>query len=154
MPGENKAADKAAEMSAATYVAKRLSPQIEWYEAKARSAKKRYWFFTVVQFAGTALVPVLNSLSAFDRTFLYFSSFSAALAAFATGFIVLQRPMEHWVRYRNAATVLASLRTRHAYKTKPFDEGDADRLLIDMAEQELASENDTWAKAMRRPDGR
>ena len=49
-----------------------------------------------------------------------------------------------------AATTLASYRTRHAYRTKPFDAGDIDRLLIDMAEHEIATENDTWAVEMRR----
>jgi len=132
------------------YLRNRLDPQIGWYEAKARRAKSTYWWFTIVQFAGTALVPVLNSLSAFDRNFLFVSSGSAACAAFATGFLVLQRPMEHWTRYRNAATTLASYRTRHTYRTKPFDAGDIDRLLIDMVEHEIATENDTWAVEMRR----
>lgn len=142
------------EGSITEYVAMRLEPQIAWYEAKAARAKRTYWWLTVVQFAGTALVPVLNSLSAFDRTFLYFSSGSAACAAFATGFLILQRPMEHWIRYRNAGTTLATFKTRHAYRTKPFDEGDSDRLLIDMAEQAIAGENDTWAVEMRRMGGK
>jgi hypothetical protein len=153
MTAEPKAPAAAAGASAipiAAYVADRLDPQIAWYESKATRAKRTYWWLTVVQFGGTALVPVLNSLSAFDRNFLYFSSGSAALAAFATGFLILQRPMEHWIRYRNASTMLSTYRTRHAYRTKPFDTPDADRLLIDMVEHELASENDTWAVEMRR----
>jgi hypothetical protein len=155
MPADDKAPDMAGaaakrEIPIAHYLAERLDPQIAWYEAKATRAKRSYWWLTVIQFAGTALVPVLNSLSAFDRNFLYFSSGSAACAAFATGFLVLQRPMEHWIRYRNAATMLATYRTRHAYRTKPFDEDDADRLLIDMVEHEIATENDTWAVEMRR----
>ena len=153
MTAEPKAPAAAADASAipiAAYVADRLDPQIAWYESKATRAKRTYWWLTVVQFAGTALVPVLNSLSAFDRTFLYFSSGSAAFAALATGFLVLQRPMELWIRYRNASTMLATYRTRHAYRTKPFDSADADRLLIDMVEHEIATENDTWAVEMRR----
>jgi len=144
------AAPTAAAIPIARYVADRLDPQIAWYEGKATRAKRTYWWLTVVQFAGTALVPVLNSLSAFDRNFLFFSSGSAAFAAFATGFLILQRPMEHWIRYRNASTLLATYRTRHAYRTKPFDTPDADRRLIDMVEHEIASENDTWAVEMRR----
>ena len=150
MAADSKAPAGAPEGSIADYVATRLDPQIAWYEAKSARAKRSYWWLTIIQFAGTALVPVLNSLSAFDRNFLYFSSASAACAAFATGFLVLQRPMEHWIRYRNSATTLATYRTRHAYRTKPFDEGDADRLLIDMVEHEIATENDTWAVEMRR----
>lgn len=150
MTADTKGPAAAAEIAIADYLKDRLDPQIDWYERKARKAKNTYWWVTIVQFAGTALVPVLNSLSAFDRTFLFVSSGSAACAAFATGFLVLQRPMEHWIRYRNAATTLASYRTRHAYRTKPFDAGDIDRLLIDMAEHEIATENDTWAVEMRR----
>jgi hypothetical protein len=147
MPADSRAE---APEAIASYVATRLDPQVAWYEGKAGRAKRIYWWLTVVQFAGTALVPVLNSLSSFDRNFLYVSSGSAALAAFATGFLVLQRPMEHWIRYRNAATTLATYRTRHTYRTKPFDGADADRLLIDMVEHEIATENDTWAVEMRR----
>jgi hypothetical protein len=144
------AAAGASAIPIAAYVADRLDPQIAWYESKATRAKRTYWWLTVLQFGGAALVPVLNALSSFDRTFLYLSSGSAALAALATGFLILQRPMEHWIRYRNASTMLASYRTRHAYRTKPFDTPDADRRLIDMVEHEIASENDTWAVEMRR----
>ena len=150
MTEESKTPGATPPIAIADYLKNRLDPQIAWYEAKSRKAKSTYWWFTIVQFAGTALVPVLNSLSAFDRNFLFVSSGSAACAAFATGFLVLQRPMEHWLRYRNAATTLAGFRTRHAYQTKPFDSGDIDRLLIDMAEHEIATENDTWAVEMRR----
>ena len=150
MPADDKAPAAATAVPIDEYIANRLDPQIAWYEAKARKAKNGYWWLTIIQFAGTALVPVLNSLSAFDRNFLFVSSGSAACAAFATGFLVLQRPMEHWIRYRNAATMLGSYRTRHTYRTKPFDESDADRLLIDMVEHEIATENDTWAVEMRR----
>ena len=134
--------------SVAAYIQSRLDPQLSWYEQKSARAKRSLWYLSAVQFSSTAIIPVLNAVSAEARAALYLSSVCAAAAAIATGLTALGRYNENWVRYRKCATSLESLKLKHAHRVAPFDGADADSRLIELAEATIETEADQWATQM------
>lgn len=134
--------------SVGSYIQNRLDPQLAWYERKSATAKRSLWSLSAVQFSSTALIPLLNAVSAEAKEALYLSSAFAAVAAIATGLTALGRYNENWVRYRKCATSLESLKLKHQHGVAPFDGPDADIRLIELTEATIETEADQWATQM------
>ncbi len=134
---------------AAAYIAKRLDPQIAWFEAKSRDAKRKHHGFSTAQITATGMIPVANLLphGAVSSTVL------AAVAGIATGLAALGSHQSHWQRYRATADALQKLRLHHELRVPPFDGADADLQLIEQAEALMSGEKDDWRAVAAKPAG-
>lgn len=85
---------------AAAYLARRLDPQLAWFEKKAAEAKTWHFGFSTVQVTAMGLIPVVNLLpyGAISSTLL------AAFAGIAASIAALGGHHSHWLRYRATAT--------------------------------------------------
>lgn len=130
---------------ASAYIAKRLEPQIAWFEAKSADSKRKHTAYSTTQIAATAMIPVANLLpnSSLSSTIL------AAIAGLAAGLAALGSHRNHWLRYRSAADALHKLRVHYDLKVPPFDGDDADLHLIDEAEAIFSGEQTNWTSLVR-----
>jgi hypothetical protein len=128
------------EQKARDYLARRLAPQLVWYEAKARWAKRWHFGLMGAQLIATTAIPVVNVLT----HSIIVSSVLAGVAALAGGFAQMARHQEHWLVFRQTAGALEALRTRHEIGLPPFDGDDRHDLMIAEAEKILAGEGTQW----------
>jgi Protein of unknown function (DUF4231) len=127
------------ESAAQTYLAKKLEPQLAWFDKKAQRSKLSYYLFYGASFVSTSLIVVANSLH-----FPTASTILAVVASIATGFSGLTKFQEHWIRYRRTAIALEALKLKYEVGARPFESPTKHGLLIEEAEKIFAQEQSQW----------
>jgi hypothetical protein len=130
----------ASDSTAKEYIAKKLNPQREWFDRKARRSKFLHYSLIGMSMAATTLIVLANSVH-----MPLLSSVLALVATLATGAAGLLKSQENWVRYRNAANALESLKLKYDIGAPPFDGPDRHGLIIQEAERIFAEEQSQWA---------
>lgn len=136
------------------YIAERVDNQIEWHDRKSKSAKRLFVTFGIIQIAAVASIPIINSFASEDLRFLHVSSVLAGIAAIATGFVILTRAEENWLRYRTTCNRLQALKVAYEHRMEPFNKRDRDALLVTMCESALNEEQSKWLEEARQRQGR
>jgi hypothetical protein len=127
------------ESAAQAYLAKKLEPQLAWFDKKAQRSKLCYYLFYGTSFVSTSLIVVANSLH-----FPTASTILAVVASVATGFSGLTKFQEHWVRYRRTTIALEGLKLKYEVGAHPFESSTKHGLLIEEAEKIFAQEQSQW----------
>lgn len=131
--------------SAADYLARRLRPQLAWYEKRARDAKRWHYGLACVQIFSTISIPVVN---VFAHS-VYLSSTLGGLAALATAMSSLFGHQDQWLVYRQTAGTLEALQVRYELGLDPFNGSDRHGRLIREAESVLEGEGMKWSEGVK-----
>jgi hypothetical protein len=128
------------ESAAQTYIAKKLDPQLNWFDKNAQRSKLFHYLLLGISIVATSSIVVANSL--------HLPALSTALAVIATmttGFSSTVKFQEHWIRYRSTATALEGLKLKYEVGMHPFEGPDKHALLIAEAEKIFENEQSQWA---------
>lgn len=136
------------------YMAERVDDQIDWHDRKSKSAKRLFVTFGIIQIASVASIPIINSFASEDLRFLHVSSVLAGIAAIATGFVILLRAEENWLRYRTTCNRLQALKVAFEHRMEPFNKRDREALLVAMCEDALNEEQSKWLEEARQKQGK
>jgi Protein of unknown function (DUF4231) len=142
-------ADEPSPTPSAEYVDQRLKPQLAWYEARARGAKRWRHGLASVQIISTIAIPVVN---VFTHS-VYVSSTLAGIAALSTAFENLFGHRDHWLGYRQTAQALETLLMRFNLSLPPFDGADKHERIITEGEAILDGEGAKWAESVKQRGG-
>jgi hypothetical protein len=126
--------------AALAYISKKLDPQRNWYDQKARRSKIFHYSLLGLSTIATASIVVANSLH-----FTVLSTGLAVGATIATGFAGMVKFQEQWIRYRSAATALDALKLRYELGMHPCEGPDKHGRLIEEAEKIFEQEQSQWA---------
>jgi hypothetical protein len=129
------------------YLTSRLDDQLDWYERKANTARRRYKVLRAIEFTSAAFVPIAVVLG----TTIYHRIAAAglgALAAAASGFQSVNRYQENWVEYRAVAEQLKSERFAFLTRTAPYDGEDRLGVLVENVERLFGGEHASWGDRM------
>ena len=87
-----------------SYLKSRYESQIQWYDAKAQSAKRTYQFLQWLLIVFSALTPILILLESHFGN--WFPVTSAVLVAIITSALKIFKYQEHWIDYRTTCETL------------------------------------------------
>jgi hypothetical protein len=130
--------------AAASYIARCIAPQRDWYDRKARNAKWLHYFFVGTQMLATTSIPFVNYMT---RSLLASTSL-AVVAAAATGFSQMLRVHQRWIAYRSAASALEALQLHYELRLPPFDGADCHDKLIVEGDKIIGEEGAKWMSAI------
>jgi hypothetical protein len=139
-PAKPAAPSKVTAEAAASYIARCIAPQREWYDRKARNAKRLHYFFVGTQMLATTSIPFVNYMT---RS-LVASTSLAVIAAAATGFSQILRVQQRWIAYRSAASALEALQLHYELRLPPFDGADCHDKLIVEGDKIIGEEGAKW----------
>ena len=131
------------------YVADRYEDQIDWYQSKASTNKKRYQQFQWSVIALAAVVPVLvtiSSLAPNTRGVIWGLTISLSmLLAIGTAGIKTFKFQENWVNYRSTAERLIQEKFFYDADVGEYGRsGDKEALFVERVETLISGENTNW----------
>lgn len=134
------------------YLSTRVDDQLEWYERKAATARRRYKTLRAVEFISAAAVPLVIALG--SGTYYRVAAASlGVLAAASTGFQSVNHFQENWVEYRENAEQLKSVRFAFLTRTCPFDTENPLPAFVEAVEGILCGEHSSWGGRMNKTAG-
>lgn len=148
-PDASAAPDGSVDPQAERYLKDRLLPQITWYKARSRRAKRLHQVFGWSGMSMAGAVPLLNTFLHGQPEVGLVSSGMSAAVAFATATTTLGRFQGDWLRYREMATKLTALHQKFLYRVKPFDGDDPLTDLVEIVEDLLSDETTAWGVERR-----
>lgn len=137
--GKEAAHLRAPEGAATTYIAKRLDPQIQWFNTKAKLSKSLHYVFFGVAFVSTSCIVIANTTN-----MRWLTTVLAVISTIASGFAGLAKFQENWIRYRSTAFALEGLKLKYELGVQPFFGSDKDGLFIEEAEKIFSAEQSKW----------
>jgi hypothetical protein len=131
-----------AKLSAETYIAERLKQYQGWYDAKAVRCKRQYLQMRGASVVAAAIVPVLVNTSFEARDVV-----ATVLSLIVVVLVSLESVLhyrEQWKNYRSTEQYLGREEMMFRSGVGPYaglDNEEARRLLVERAEEAIASEN-------------
>jgi hypothetical protein len=126
--------------AASEYIARKLIPQHEWLDRKARQSKIFHYSLLGISVVATTLIVLANGIH-----LPLLSSTLAVVATISTGAAGILRSQENWVRYRSTANALQNLKLNYDIGAPPFNGPDRYGLMIQEAEKIFSEEQSRWA---------
>ncbi|NRT90900.1 DUF4231 domain-containing protein [Clostridium beijerinckii] len=129
-----------------SYIEKRLTEQIQWYDNKSKKAQKGFKFFTICTLIFNSLIPIIVIFSdtlSFEVKIVT-TSLSSIICIFSS-LIQLNKYQENWLKYRTICENL--IREKIFFETKCGDYKnctDPEELLIITCENLMSNERKDW----------
>ena len=132
------------------YVERRLAPEIDYYESRARRSKACFQLVSISAIIASAMVPVLATTD-FERWVL---AGSGGLAAVALSMLALFKWQENWLQFRGNAESLKKECALYQTRTGPYrglDGADLIEALTLRTEELISREHQVWQLTQREP---
>lgn len=134
-------------MTAAEYTNSRLNLQKNYYSKKSKWNKHLFLSLSLIQIILTAVIPVLATLG---ETIPHQKAVIASVAATSTvvaSLILLLRPQEYWISYRDTLEKLKAEEIYFQANISPYDNYDEESrvtLYIQQCEKIMGAEHSVW----------
>lgn len=140
------------------YIEDRVLSQIDWYNIKSISNKRKYILLTIVSVSMSTVIPILTLyLSVYDDILIKMciAIFSSIITAISS-ILALSKYKELWVQYRENCEIvksfLYSFFTRQGQFNNLNDTESFDRL-VEICEHQFLIEFNKWDSAIKQHDG-
>jgi Protein of unknown function (DUF4231) len=133
------------------YLKERLDEQINWYNAKGKSAQNWFKILRIVEICIAAMIPLLSGFG--EKLGLpnwaFWCALAGGLLTIIAGVLSLNRFQELWVGYRAVAEALLREKLLYLTRTPPYDAASPLPLLVQNVEGLMAQENKSWTSYIR-----
>lgn len=134
------------------FLTKRYHDQLQWFEAKAATQKKRYHALQTSVVVISSAMPVMVTLM--PPTQNWITATASVMLAVGTALLKMLHLPEAWINYRDTAQCLRQEQAWMEFQTGPYAEQEppaARRKFIDRVEDILSKEAGTWRSAAMTP---
>ena len=132
-------------------IQRRVENTLLWYIRKANRSRAAYYVATITSIAASAVIPVLNTMSANGTGCFSLKdtliSVIAAVGGVAVSVCTLFNFKEAWSRNRKYAEGLKHECFLYETRINPYDKPDADEVFVQRLENLFAEENLAWGKS-------
>lgn len=129
---------------------KYLKDQMQYYDTKSITEKRRYYTLAIIAICANAVVPIISTFSSIPAPYKQLVAGFSAVAAICNGISLILNSDKNWKHYRDSFTYLeAELRAYNsvAGEYKDLDEEAAFQKLYTRSEAILHEEHEGWKVA-------
>lgn len=131
-------------MNEAEYIEKRVEEQAEWHSKKATKYKKLYYSFMITSIVVSAMIPVVSLLVDYCSYLNIVVALMGAIVSIISGIVSLTQYYSNWMKYRITSEQLKRNLYLYETKMKPFNEENRFEILVEITENIIMENNDTW----------
>lgn len=134
------------------FLTKRFNDQLQWFEAKAATQKKRYHALQTSVVVLSASMPVLVTTVKVDYNWV--TATASVMLAIGTALLKMLHLPEAWINYRDTAQCLRQEQAWMEFQIGPYAEQEAPaarRKFIERVEDILSKESGNWRSTAMTP---